>query len=424
MSKYFFVLGRNPTLSIAEIISIFKKLTTDYSFLNISNEITVVTVKSLLDMSLVIKTLGGTVKIGKIINEVKLEESEEEFKKFFLGENLVENFLPKQESKLHIGISIYNCGGNPQYVAQLTKQLKVLNILVKENLRKKGLKIGFVRIKDRYLSSVSVVKNQLLNEGAEIVLILTNEKIMIGKTLAVQEFGSFSFRDYGRPQKDKRSGIMPPKLARMMINLAQVDSSATILDPFCGSGTILQEAIILGYKNIIGSDINSRAVSDTQRNLDWLFQNFREFKRSSYNIKVVQVDVRLIAKYFQQNSIDAIITEPYLGPPLYKKPDVSKVEKILSEVSRLYLEAFWQFSKILKSPGRIVIIFPAFEEKRKLYFVEIVDKIKALGFVQRDFFPKEIKKYHALQRTPRNTILYGSQEQFVKREILSFQKAK
>lgn len=424
MSKYFFVLGRNPTLSIAEIISIFKKLTTDYSFLNISNEITVVIVKSLLDMSSVIKTLGGTVKIGEIISEIKFDEKEEEFEEIFSGENLIENFLPKQEGKLHIGISIYNYGGNPQYVAQLTGQLKALNILVKENLRKKGLKVGFVRVKDQYLSSVSVAKNQLINKGVEIVLILTNKGIMVGKTLAVQEFDSFSFRDYGRPQKDKRSGIMPPKLARMMINLAQVNSSATILDPFCGSGTILQEAIILEYKDIAGSDISSKAISETQRNLDWLFQNFREVKRSSYNIKIFPTDVHFITKYFQQNSIDAIITEPYLGPPLYKKPDASKIEKTLSEVSRLYLEAFWQFTKILKSQGRIVIIFPAFEEKRKLYFVEILDKIKALGFAQKDFFPEEIKKYHALQLTSRNTILYGSQEQFVKREILSFQKAK
>lgn len=424
MNKYFFILGKAPTLSIAEIVSIFDSRRINYSIQSLSDEVAVISTNKEANAEIFMRVLGGTIKLGKVINEISLDDDESEFYEIFSAGNLTDNFLPKADGKLHIGISIYNSGENFKYVAQLTKQLKDLNILAKENLKEKGIRAGFVRIKDRFLSSVSVAKNQLISKGTEIVLIITNEKVMAGKTLAVQEFGSFSFRDYGRPARDKRSGIMPPKLARMMINLAQIDSSATIHDPFCGSGTILQEAIILDYKNIIGSDKSTRAVADTEKNINWLFTNFRQLDKSSYNIKVVQADVRSIGKYFPRNSIDAIITEPYLGPPLYRKPDVSLVERILSEVKRVYLDAFGQFLEILKPGGRVVIVFPAFEEGKKIHFLQILDKIKALGFNQRDYFAEKVKSYPAIQLTSRNTILYGDKYHLVKREILSFQKTK
>jgi len=64
-----------------------------------------------------------------------------------------------------------------------------------------------------------------------------------GKTVAVQDFEDWGKRDYGRPEAEGHIGMLPPKVARMMVNLAQVNY---ILDPFCGTGTILMEALTLG----------------------------------------------------------------------------------------------------------------------------------------------------------------------------------
>jgi len=83
-------------------------------------------------------------------------------------------------------------------------------------------------------------------------------------------FERFFERDFGRPAADAKSGMLPPKLARMMVNLASASKNETLLDAFCGSGTILTEAATLGFAKLIGSDISERAVSDTQKNSDWI----------------------------------------------------------------------------------------------------------------------------------------------------------
>lgn len=422
MNIYFFVLGRNSTLSIAEIISVLNLQNVNFSMELISSEIAVCKTNQDLKLDELIKTLGGTVKLGKILDEISFGEQESQFYKIFSAENLLEKYFLRKEGKIHFGVSLYNAGVSSQLLAGIEKQHKEIYLTIKDNLKKEGIKSGFVQIKDRFLSSVSVAKNKLITEGAEIVLILTPEKILIGKTLAVQEFEEFSLRDYFRPAKDKRSGIMPPKLARMMINLAAKDRNFLLLDPFCGSGTIIQEAIFLGYKNICGSDISDRAISDTTKNIDWLYRNFPNLDKTSINLKIFKTDVRQISTKLVPNTVETIVTEPYLGPPLYKKLELSAVVKILSELSRLYIDAFVQFAKILKSQGRVLIVFPVFEVAGKIFFVEILDKLKGLGFVQKEFFPQNISKYPTVFFTPRKTILYYSREQFVKREILSFQK--
>ena len=424
MYEYFFVLGKNPSLSASEIIYVLKKLKINFNLLNTSDEIMIISTQDALAqmISRLIQTLGGTVKIGQIIDEVKLDESETKFQQIFTSHNLLNKYFPQKKRKLHLGISLYNAGGNADYLQRLSKQLKNFCLIMKSNLQEAGKKVGFVRIKERQLSSVSVCKNQLLGQGVEIILILTDKSILAGKTLAVQEFGSFSFRDYGRPARDKRVGILPPKLARMMINLAQLDKEAVILDPFCGSGTILQEAILLEYANLIGSDISEKAVTDTKKNIDWLFKNYHDLDKSSYNIKLFQTDVRTLPAQIKQNSVDAVITEPYLGPPLFKKPNAITSEKILSEVSSLYLCAFTRFSNILKTNGKIVIIFPVFEENGIFHFANILDKIQSFGLQQESFFPKDFNSQLVTRLTKRNSLLYGNQEQFGRREILIFSK--
>jgi len=422
MAQYFFVLGKNSTLSIAEIISVLNKLNITSDVKTLSEEILVVSIdKELIALDLM-RVLGGTIKIGRVINEVSLNKDEQKFKKIFSADNLINNYLTDINGKVHFGISIYNGGGDKNYLTKITNKLKVLNTTAKENLQIAGVKAGFVRIRERTLSSVSVAKNKLLDKGAEIVLVLTKDKILAGKTFAVQEFESFSFRDYGRPQRDKRSGIIPPKLARMMINLSQGSKEGILLDPFCGSGTILQEAIILGYKNIIGSDVSQNAISDTKKNIEWLFANFRNIDKRSFNIDIFQSDIREITSEIKLNSIDVIVTEPYLGPPLFRTPDIKIIQKIITEVSPLYIAAFEMFVQILKDRGKAVFLMPAFEIDGKMHFVEILENIKKLGFIKQDFFPKEFKENPILQLTPRGTIIYGGRGHFIKREITSWQK--
>ena len=58
-------------------------------------------------------------------------------------------------------------------------------------------------------------------------------------------------------------GKFYPQLAKALINIANVPPSASILDPFCGSGTTLLEAYLNGYK-AYGCDLNPMAAKITR----------------------------------------------------------------------------------------------------------------------------------------------------------------
>jgi tRNA G10 N-methylase Trm11 len=226
--------------------------------------------------------------------------------------------------------------------------------------------------REKALSAVIVKKEKVTD-----FIILPNA---IGKTCAVQEFEEYGKRDYGRPKSDALSGMLPPKLAKIMVNLSSCDKQETILDPFCGSGTLPMEAIALGYKNIISSDISDKAVSDTKLNMDWLTS---ELKLTDVNYQIHNLDVRKLSKKIKPSSIDAVATEPYLGPPIKGNESEKQILKTVKELEKLYISAFEEFKLVLKPGGKIVIVIPSWHIK-KVFKLDIEREIKKLGFNRKD----------------------------------------
>ncbi|MCK4540060.1 methyltransferase domain-containing protein [Candidatus Parcubacteria bacterium] len=389
--KYFFELGNNPALSIAEIFSV---LGARENYKIINNKILIIESETELEEKKLIQRMGGVIKIGKIILE--------EVKKINL-ENLSE-YLEEQtkaESKIFFGFSYY---GSKRI------NLKPLGMETKKYFKQKGLSSRWVNSKENILSSVVVEQNNLIKKGFELVVIENKENFLVGETKAVQPFKELSFRDYGRPARDDRSGMLPPKLAQIMINLAlapfENKKNAVLLDPFCGSGTLLTEACLRDIKNIIGTDISPKAVLDAKKNINWAIKN-----KGKDKARIFECDVKKIANKIQKKSIDAIATEPYLGPQR-GRIDIKKTVKALEE---LYTKAFARFAKILKPKRRIVIIFPVFNlGKNKKVFINP-------EFLQfKTVFPlpeKLLEKYKNLL-SKRGAIVYGRQGQRVWREIL------
>ncbi len=365
--QYAFILGRNPKLSVAEILAVLP----DSQIVKETDSFLILSVKDDFDCKAVLNQLGGTIKIGQVIgDEIKAETIA----------GVLKNI--KAAGKLNFGISYYDC---PQ---------DKLGMEVKKILRKDKISCRLVTSKDKALSAVVITKNKCVD-----FLILAGQ--FLARTGAVQEFEDYSFFDYGRPARDLLSGSLPPKLAKIMINLAQAPKSAAILDPFCGSGTIIQEAIFLGYKNITGCDVSPKAVGDTKANLEWLKQNV---KIQIPKVNLFVADVRQLAQ--KVTSVDAIITEPYLGPALKGSESREKIEVIIDELSELYHDSFLKFKEILKSGGRIVIVFPIFRLNKETLVLPILESIKKLGFTQLDD----------------SNLIYGRPDQKIWRQIFVFQK--
>lgn len=473
--KYFFILGKNPTLSIAEISAVFADARNGEIA---DKKVFIFETKKKIDAGRIIKKMGGIIKIG-------LVESEVEENSGALLKIMQEITRPSEKGKFNFGISDYS---------GRKINLKILGMKIKKYLRQQGVSCRWVTSREPTLSSVVVEQNGLTKEGVEFVLIKSPqmggktppphislnkslpalhaqswqaggaEGILVGRTMAVQPFKELSRRDYGRPARDEYSGMLPPKLAQIMINMAittsprQFDGQVwqerdrdkiIILDPFCGSGTILTEAMLMGYKNLIGSDVSKKAIEDTKKNIEWTAKNFpaspADGQLSIPDFQLFNIRADQISKSIKPNSVDAIVTEPYLGPQRGKM-DIAKIKK---ELEALYSKSLSEFKKILKPGGRIVMVWPAFvlpfvgasADAKALVDKSAGEKISAGEpiFKKNRFdlqrlspnlnglkiinpIPENLRKNDIIKLTEKNTIIYGREGQKVWREIVILKK--
>ncbi|MGB9913995.1 MAG: DNA methyltransferase [Candidatus Bathyarchaeales archaeon] len=95
--------------------------------------------------------------------------------------------------------------------------------------------------------------------------VLTCGKLLFGVKLAEIAPKTFSER---RPRKKPffHPSAMPSKLARCMVNLAHAKTGKLLLDPFCGTGSILIEAALIGCR-VLGFDVQRRMAQGCRKNL-------------------------------------------------------------------------------------------------------------------------------------------------------------
>lgn len=391
--KYFFILGSNPALSTAELAAVF-----NHGGLSlIQKNIAILDTDSEIKPE-IIKKIGGTIKFG-LIREILDSFSEKNILKSLTSFAMPE----KNGSKFNFGISYYG---------KTRINIKVLGMEFKKMLKQSGINSRWVISKDPCLSSVVVEQNKLTTDkGAEIAIIEFNKKMLLGKTIAVQPFKQLSFRDYGRPARDHRSGMLPPKLAQIMINLSRAEPDSAILDPFCGSGTIITEAMLMGFKNIIGSDISEKAIQDSSDNAEWISA---KFKIPNSVFRIFKAGAARISEHLPPDSVGAIITEPYLGPQRGK----IEIKKTKAALEKLYSESLREFKKILKPNGKIIMAWPVFISAAGV--ATINPDIN--GFIAADLVPEPLQNSVFIKLTSRDSVIYGREGQKIWREIIMLEK--
>lgn len=152
--------------------------------------------------------------------------------------------------------------------------------------------------------------------------ILTDSKFIFGVKLAEIPAKPFVER---RPRKKPffHPSAMQAKLARCMVNLANPKAGDIVLDPFCGTGTTLIEASLIGCR-ILGLDIQRRMARGTLRNL------------SHFNIRpdgLVIADVRSLPL----TKTDCVVTDPPYGisSTTLKRTTKQLVEELLIAMDKL-----------------------------------------------------------------------------------------
>lgn len=369
MEKYIFILGKNRELSLAEISTLWPDLV-----LIQQNDDFAVFEGISMDLQEAQNRLGGTIKIGRVIGG-KLDKTA-------VLDQILASRGTSEAGRSNFGFSWHN-----------TQQDRRFGMEIKKELKAQGISSRLVESKEKSLSSVIITKEKCLD------FIVTPKFLAL--TMAVQDFKDYSKRDFGRPKADAISGMLPPKLAKMMINLSKASFEDTILDPSCGSGTILSEAMAMGFINLIGSDISDRAVSDTKDNLNWLVD---KEKIEDCKFDISKLDVTKLSEKIKPKSITAIVTEPYLGPPIKGNEGEAKITKVIRDLEQLYLASFGQFEKALVSGGRVVIVMPEWHLGNEAYGINIADKIEKMSFARIDDGNLIYKRED--QKIWRNIIIY------------------
>ena len=177
------------------------------------------------------------------------------------------------EGKITLGVSDYS--KNASRKTAQTEALKLKKILVRH-----GRSVRVVENKDAVLSTAASLHNGLSGKNERKVELIKIDNDWY-KVIGVQDIDAYARRDQARPARDAKVGMLPPKLAQILINLCgPLKPGSTVLDPFCGTGVVLQEALLMGY-HAYGTDINERMVEYSRKNLDWL-----------KNIKIANIEKR------------------------------------------------------------------------------------------------------------------------------------
>ena len=336
MEKYIFILGRDPELSILELKSYLKSREIKHNILESTKEILLIELPA-LDFKKMIKDLGGIVKIGKT-----------NFKHFYDGSN--KNIL--------YGINNYSY-----------KQIDI-----RDKFEEEGVK-AYLNAKGRISPSKS------LNLDEEFIIF----KNHIAKVVAV-----FNPKDYKK--RDKRPHLDPLRvssirLSKILINLSGAKEGSLLLDPFCGLGTILQEALLMNI-DVIGIEKDKVIANKCKENLEWI-------KKKGW--EVIDGDSESLSRYIKQ--ADCVATEPYLGPFLKNYPSEENAKRTARFLEEIYTNVLRQLKKVVK--GRIAIITPWFRTKnRKDIKINFRNILRKTGF----------------EPLPQYPINYG-EESLVKREI-------
>lgn len=379
-----FILGRQPALGLAELESLYGAK----SLRPVGPQAALLAVEPRhVDFS----RLGGSIKLAQI--QTELASTNWRDIEAYLSKSIPSILSSLPEGKFKLGLSNYGLRAS-------ASEINASGLRLKKIIKDVGRSVRIVPNKIATLNSAQVLHNQLTSQlGLEIVAYRDGNKTLICQTIAEQDIEAYAARDQNRPKRDAKVGMLPPKLAQIIINLTAPTADATVLDPFCGTGVVLQEALLMGY-NAYGTDIEERMVEYSRANLDWLHQRYD----GNFGIQLEPGD----ATTHTWKPLPSVIAgETYLGKPLSKEPDETLLHTIMQECDRIHRGTLSNLHSQLPKGTRLCLAVPAWKRKYGFAHLKTLDYLRELGYNRMEF---RFAKHEEL--------IYFREDQFVARELV------
>ncbi|MBI1812387.1 hypothetical protein HY285_00700 [Candidatus Peregrinibacteria bacterium] len=408
MPSYAAFIGHQPHLSMAELSASLP----DFRIERIlGGAVVIFSAGEILDEAF-LRRLGGTIVIAKAFESAPTDWST-------LPRLLVHE---TQTVKGKVTYSLRTHGLPPSTVSKLYRECK-------NALKKSGRPARYVGSEGKPAPSLVLHKEGLIGgkHGCEFVIASGKEFLWMGKTVAAQDIEAYAKRDVRKPVRDTSVGLLPPKLAQILLNFGVwlvkgqqsqnrnsqfvIRNSLTVWDPFCGTGVIPMECLLRGW-TALASDLSLKAVNGCTKNLDWLRKEEKIFKKDVESA-VWKQDAR--KPFESKKKPDVIVTETNLGPALTGRPSQKSTATMRAENERLQEEFLRAVAQTL--PGvPLVVTWPVwYNRKEQVRLEHVWSVVDELGY--RSTLPPGIES----DRENRLSLLYRRPDQFVGREIVLLQ---
>lgn len=389
--KCLLILGRQANLGLAELESVLGSehvvpFGTNYALSDLNVD------------QVPFKRLGGSVKLCEIIQ--KSESSNWQSVEKDMIKSIPNLKFGSTTGKITCGLSVYGIEVN-------AKDIMASGLRIKKALKKAtGQSIRLVPNQgdSTALTSAQVLHNSLLAQnGAEVVVVCDGTNSIICRTASEQDIIAYSKRDQNRPKRDARVGMLPPKLAQIILNLGVGQSKPpfTILDPFCGTGVVLQEAALCGY-NLYGSDLEARMVEYTAENLQWL--------NDTHKLPSIEATLQTgdATTHTWKEPFDAVACEGYLGSPFTGFPTETKLREVTHTCNQIAKGFLKNIGSQIAPGTKICIALPAWHRVDGSFErLKLLDQLSEMGYNRVSF-----------AHTSAEELLYYRPDQIVARDLL------
>ncbi len=323
-ARVFFILGRNPELSRAEVLAYMRARNRTYGEILFEGNLLVLETNK--DEKFDLQEFGGIMKLGKIV----FEDTEEEFITYLQKNEII----PADKFSYAIFGNI-----DPELLKEKFKSEK----------KKAILKHGRRRIKFQ-----NGKKQELPNADFNILYHQYKGKVYLGTATQDYDYNQVKERDMDKPVRREHLAISP-RLSKILINLSEAKPHDLLLDPFCGVCGILQEALLKNI-NVCGIDKDKQAINGAEENLKWLTEK--------YPVKTKYTLENIDSRKAPDLQFKAIATEAPLGKVLRSKPNDDEAKRIIQNFEAYIIPILARMKKVKKPSAKIAITFPAIKTFR------------------------------------------------------------